>query len=87
MAAGLGIAKAISSKQDLLVKLCQVQSSKSCSFKNSKRESTNDNDKMLAENNAKKTKTLYMSDDNYHYEFHILVNRMNSNNKAYLSSE
>jgi hypothetical protein len=40
----------------------QVKSSKSCSFKNSKRESTNENDKMAVENNTKKTKTLDMSD-------------------------
>jgi hypothetical protein len=32
------------------------------SFKNSKRESTNEIDKMAAVNNAKKTKTLDMSD-------------------------
>ena len=80
MAAGLGIAKAISSKQDhsrfagevmdddtvteddYENDSGQVQSSKSCSSRNTKRESTNENDKMAAENNAKKTKTLDMSD-------------------------
>jgi hypothetical protein len=80
MAAGLGIAKAISSKQDhsrfagevmdddtvtednYENDSGQVQSSKSCSSKNSKRESTNEIDKMEAVNNAKKRKTLDMSD-------------------------